>query len=659
MGVAFAITFLQVIFNLKISFVPPPSLPAAVSIYGRNEFVQEVIDKILLQSSEFGVKKHIALRGGPGMGKTTVAIGIIHHPRIARHFGKARHWISCREASGIADDLKAQKLIEYISDSLDLDLSASGDRQKDIRYFLNRNHAPRIIVLDNFETMWEPPGAQEAVEGILAFLASFPHLTMLLTTRNAHNPATHCGVSWHQCKPVQPLTLDASRMLLTSLCFSHTIDNRVDDLLRTVDCIPLPIVLMASYGQENFTTSQILAMWNTRLSQRIETHKHDGDPMNKLDLSIAMSIEGPLIKSTPEAPVLLHIMAGLPGGIRHENLQAIVPLVPDVDRVVAVLVRTSLVTNSPNVWQIHSTIRSYMLRHYSLDTSHGENIRAFYFQLIHEAGHYPGNRDFLQRARRLSCEETNAQAIVLDALEHSFSATSVSISTDYFNYLMWKTPSIDIPKRIVELIRNQSSPTTDSLLPLPLLHLGASYFKLDNFPKTIEALEGAVDRYEQLGQLNGAAQAQFQLAEIHRLQHEHIRAVQLYSLAYERFKKTGDPHGVATCLRGIGIAYFQGEIRGEIVNAQKTCSDEYTCITNSERNLGRVCRDRSSTGSTRPSTKATRHYMIHGPRRDAAIALIRKSFALYLQGDYGKAEEVGLNEAHAEFTADLAELSCL
>ena len=141
----------------------------------------------------------------------------------------------------------------------------------------------------------------------------------------------------------------------------------------------------------------------------------------------------------------------------------------------------------------------------------------------------------------------------------------------------------------------------------------------------IEALEGAVDRYEQLGQLNGAAQAQFQLAEIHRLQHEHIRAVQLYSLAYERFKKTGDPHGMATCLRGIGIAYFQGEIRGEIVNAQKTCSDEYTCITNSERNLGRVYRDRSSTGSTRPSTKARRHYMTHGPRRDAAIALIRKS----------------------------------
>ena len=312
-GVAFVITCL--IF--KIPSDPTPLLPAAVPIYGRDKFLEEIIDKILLPKSESGVKKHITLRGGPGMGKTTIGIGIIHHPRIARHFGKARHWVSCREASSIADDLKAQKLIEYISDSLDLDLSGSGDRRKDIRYFLNHNNVPRIVALDNFETVWEPPSAQEAVEAVLAFLASFPHLTILITTRNVHDPATHCGVSWHQIKPIEPLSLDASRILFTSLSFSHTIDNHLDDLFCAIDRIPLLIVLMASYGQESYTTSQILDMWNTRLSQCIETHRHDGDPMNKLDLSIAMSLEGPLIKSTSEAPMLVRIMASLPGGIRQ------------------------------------------------------------------------------------------------------------------------------------------------------------------------------------------------------------------------------------------------------------------------------------------------------------------------------------------------------
>ena len=648
---AVAVVAIAIIFLIfKDPSNPSLPLPAAVPIYGRNVLVREVIDKILLQTSDSGVKKHIALRGSPGMGKTTTGNRIMHHPRIARHFGKARHWVSCREASSIADDLKADKLIEYISDSLDLELSGSGDRRKDIRYFLNRNNVPRIIVLDNFETMWEPSGAQKAVEAVLAFLDSFSQLTILLTTRNAHDPA---GVSWHEIEPIKPLSLDASRTLFTN-SFSHTIDNRLDDLLVEVGRIPLLIVLMASYGKENvFTTSQVLEIWNTRLSERNETYKDNGDPMNILDLSIAMSLEGPLIKSTPDAPVLLRIIAGLPGGIRRENLKAIVPLIPDVDDVVAVLSRTSLVINSPDVWQVHSSIRLHMLRRHPLNASHSENIQAFYFQLIHDAGHDPGGRDFLQRAYRLSYEETNAQAILLDALEHNLSATSVSISTDYSNYLIWNTPSIDIPKRTVELIRKQPL-TRDSLLPLPLLRLGALYFRLDNYPKVIEVSEEAMDRYKTLNQLNGVAQAQLQLAEIHRLQHEHTRAVQLYSLAYERFNDTEDYRGMAACLRGIGIAYFQDDPSSEdavemILKAQNTCLiDDLTCITDSERELGRVYRDRNTTESIRLLTKAREYHMIHGPRRAAAIASYQKSIAQYSRDDYDEAE-VGLNEAYEEF----------
>ena len=169
---------------------PPPSLPPALLIYGRDEFIQNIVGKILQTP---GVKKHVSIRGGPGMGKTAAATGIMHHPRIVQHFGDARHWVYCREASDIADGLKSQKLLEFISDSLGLDLMALSDSRKNIKYFLDNNDVPRIIVLDNFETMWEPPTAQEETEGVLTFLSRFPRLTMIITTRNAHDPATHLG----------------------------------------------------------------------------------------------------------------------------------------------------------------------------------------------------------------------------------------------------------------------------------------------------------------------------------------------------------------------------------------------------------------------------------------------------------------------------------
>ena len=206
-----------------------------------------------------------------------------------------------------------------------------------------------------------------------------------------------------------------------------------------------------------------------------------------------------------------------------------------------------------------------MLRHYSLDPSHSEKIRAFYFQLIQEAGHDPGGRDFLKRARRLSYEETNAQAILVDALEHNLSVTSVSISADYSNYLIWNGPSIEIPKRTVELIRGQPPPVRDSLLPLPLLRLGASYFRLGNYPKAIEASKEAMDRYETLGQLNGAAKALLQLAEIHCLHHEYTRSVQLYFSVHERFKEMEDSRSMAACLRGIGVAGLESHTSRSIV----------------------------------------------------------------------------------------------
>ncbi|PPQ84502.1 hypothetical protein CVT25_007672 [Psilocybe cyanescens] len=435
-----------------------PLLPPALKIYGREEFLQEAIEKILLQLvSKVEANKHIPIKGGPGVGKTTTAIGIIHDPRIVKYFGDARHWVSCREASDIADNMKAQKLLDYISDSLGLDLTASSDRRKDIRYFLVNNNVPRIIVLDNFETMWEPPGAREATEGILKFLVQFTQLTLVITTRNAHNPATHLGVSWHQFESIQPLSLHASRMLFTSLSPPTSIDSRLDDLLRAVDCIPLPIVLMASSAQENYTTSRILEIWNSGLSGQSKAlpHNNDGNPMNILDHSIALSLKSPLIKSYPEAPMLLRIIADLPGGIKPENLQRIVPLIDDVDHLAAVLVRTSLLKNSPDALQMHSTIRSHVLRNYALDASHKKNVQAFYFQLIHEAGNDPGTQDFLGHARRLSDEEANAQNLLLDALEHNLSGDTVWIAIDYFNYLLWNPPSTDIAKRTVELLKNQ------------------------------------------------------------------------------------------------------------------------------------------------------------------------------------------------------------
>ena len=194
-------------------------------------------------------------------------------------------------------------------------------------------------------------------------------------------------------------------------------------------------------------------------------------------------------------------------------------------------------------------------------------------------------------------------------MEHNFS-TSASISPDYSNYLVWNVPRLDVPKKTLELIRTyQPLRGADSWLPLALLRLGTVHYRLNDFPKAIEALQEAVGLYEKLNDLSWAARAQSLLADIARLRGEHAVAFKLFSEAYKRFEDVNDARHMAACLRGTGTTYFLVNRRSEaldmILAAQKTCSPEdYTCITDCERELGRIYRIDNQTESIRLSAKA-------------------------------------------------------
>lgn len=672
-----------------------PFLPPGLEIHGRDDFINTAVDNILNPGPAF--KKYIPIKGGPGMGKSTIATGIVHDPRIVEHFGSARHWVYCGEASDIPGDQRVSKLLDYISESFGLDLTTSSDRRKHIKHFLGNNNAPRIIVLDNFETMWEPEKAREAAEGVLKLLIHFPQLTVVITTRNAHDPATNLGVSWHRYDPIQPLSLNTSRILFSSLSPQISIDNRLDDLLQAIDCIPLAIILMASSAQEKYTTSEILETWNKRLAERANNHNDTGDPITKLDRSISMSLQGPLVKSQLGAPVLLRIMAELPGGIRTENIKGVAPLIANLDQVVAVLIRASLLSKSPDFLQMHSTIRSHMLRNHHLGVSHKKKIQAFYFQLIHEAGDDPGTPDFLKNSRRLFDEKTNAETLLLDALDDDTIPPSVfETSIDFFNFLIWTASSVHIAEKTAELLRNRTSidekltrqkvtwidllvgfftrfwgcvaskdnsratatqtgsdTARDSLLARVLLRLGTLYFRIDEYDEARETLWEALNRFEQLDHSLLAAQALYQLAELNRHLSNHTNALQLYSKAHDRFQDAGNASGMASSLRGKAIILFEARRFAMAVAlieaAQKSCRpDDRRCTADCQRELGRVLRERDPAESIRQLTKARRYYLDYGPQRHASMALYQKAVALYSQGDFDEAE-MAYQDAYGEF----------
>jgi tetratricopeptide (TPR) repeat protein len=451
-------------------------------------------------------------------------------------------------------------------------------------------------------------------------------------------------------------TLSAAKQTFTSIRSKH-VDDCLDDLLHAVDCVPLPVVLLASYGQRGFTTSKLLEIWNEKQTQFLD----DGeDRLSNLDASIRLSLDSPLMNARPDALELLTVVAYLPGGIIYDNLEEVAaeivvpPLIWDVHKAAKTLIDTALVQHTAGVLEVHSTICSYVRHYHPLNPHLKLGLQAFYFQLAEKAGYDQGTTNFSEPARlALSREQRNAEAIILDALKYRADTDTILLSIHYSNYLLWNVPSLEVPRSAVEAIKKFPSPDTNLLLPLCWLRLGKLYIKVDQYSQAVHAMEEAEKGYKQLNQSEGVAKSRYQLAEVHRIRSNYSHAADLFMSAYKEFHAMGSSHDMSSCLRNLGIIHFANDEYPEavqaIVNAQDTCTPEDdTCLVDCKRELGRVYRKRNTTQAIKLLTEARAYYLVYGPPVNAAMCLYQRSIAHYMQKKYTLADR-GLIEAYEDF----------
>ena len=622
--------------------------PAPLIFYGRDKLIADLV-KLVLKSrkSEY---KHIAIRGGAGMGKTSIALTVIHNKRIAKHFGNARHWVPCNQVRNI------RQFLEAISTALNPDIPKSTDRLRDIILYLQQNAVPRIVIFDNFETIWGPVTGNTRAESEDILFALTPYLTILLTTRG---PFPAVGrIPWHETDPIQPLPLSAAKQTFLRIRSKH-IDDSLEDLLRAVDCIPQPVVLLASYGHREFSTSKLLEIWHERQTRFLD----DGsDRRSNLDVSIRISLESPMMVARPDALLLLSVIAYLPDNILYDNLESVAadvvvaPLIWDIHKAAKTLIDIALVQHTVGILQVHSTIRSHIRHYHPLNPSVKPALRAFYFHLAKQAGHDHGTKNASESARQaLFREQRNAETVILDALKYKPDEETILSSIDYSNFLIWNVPSLEVPMSMVESIRNSPSPGTVQLLPICWLRLGKIHFRLDEYTEAVDAMKKAEEGFQQLNQPEGVAETHYDLAEIRRIHGQHDMAADLYLQAYSEFKAvgTGSSRDMSACLRGLGVARFASfkyplAVQA-VTKAQDTCvAEDVTCRIACKRELGRIYRERNTTESIKLLIEARRYYLLHGPQVAAALCKYQLSIARYLQKDYSQAER-GLLEVYEDF----------
>lgn len=109
------------------------------------------------------------------MGKTALATAALHDPRVIDKYPSS-YFISCDSSHTI------DSLVAMIASNIGLEAS-TGLTQAVIHRL--STGPPSLVVLDNFETPWEPVEGRAKVEEFLSLMTDVPHVALLVWLSHA------------------------------------------------------------------------------------------------------------------------------------------------------------------------------------------------------------------------------------------------------------------------------------------------------------------------------------------------------------------------------------------------------------------------------------------------------------------------------------------
>ncbi|KAJ7108216.1 hypothetical protein C8R44DRAFT_744162 [Mycena epipterygia] len=303
--------------NSSGSFSMLPGQPKI--FHGRQSELENIVTSITQHSA------YIAILGPGGIGKTSLARAVLHHPEVAAKY-EHRFFVA-------ADSATTSMELAVLAAS-HLGLKPGKDLTKAVVQFLSRG-PPCLLVLDNLETSWEPLKSRSGVEEFLSLLTDVPHLTLIITMRGAERPAK---IRWTRpfLEPLKPLSHLAARQTFIEIADDFHDSNDVDQLLQLTDNLPLAVDIIAHLVDYE-SCSTVLARWEIEKTALLSTGY---DKRSSLDASVSMSLESP--RMTPAAKALLSLLSILPDGLSNiELVESHLPI-HDILGCRATLLRTSL-----------------------------------------------------------------------------------------------------------------------------------------------------------------------------------------------------------------------------------------------------------------------------------------------------------------------------
>ena len=571
----------------------------------------------------------VALIGAGGIGKTSIALTVLHDDRVKQRFGENRRFIRCDQFPATPGHL-LNRLSEVTG--------AGIKNPKDLTPLRPFMSSKMIIVLDNAESILDPEGTDaEEIYNLVEELSELPTLCLCITSRISTIPP--------ECKTVEVpvLSMDAACRAFYHIYKCEQGSDLVNDILEQLEFHPLSITLLATVGHQNkWRMDRLKKEWEKRRTGVLQTrHK------KSLAAAIELSLASPMFQEFgPDARGLLGVVAFFPQGVDENNIDWLFPTVLNGMDIFDGFCVLSLTSRSNGFITMLAPLRDYLSPSDPKLSPLLCAVKELYF--IRMSVDLEPNKSNFKETRWIISEDANVEHLLDVFTTIDANSDDVWVACEKFMV------HLDYHKPRLTLLAPKIEALSDShrYKPRCLSRLAELFGSTGNHMEHKRLLSHVLKLGREQGSDNGVARTLLRLCNADRHMGQHDEGVQQAREGLEIYERLGETEGQAEFLIELGLLFRELK---QLDAAEEAASraihllaetDNQFLVCESHKVLGDVYQSKGKIG------KAVHHY-------EAALEIASSfdwhtqlfaihTFLAMLFGDEGRIDSADVHAEHAK-----------